>query len=112
MKYYDEMANLQVFSKEEINRIVGNSNAAKMILKNYVRSGLIQKIKFNYYATYSIENHQPIANRFVIGSNINNESYISHHSAFEYYGLHNQVFNTVHVSSEKSFKEFKYDEIT
>jgi len=111
VKYYEEMANLQVFSKEDINRIAGNSNAAKMILKDYVRSGLIQKIKFNYYATYSIENHQPIASRFVIGSNVNDKAYISHHSAFEYYGLHNQVFNSVYVSSVRSFKEFKYDEI-
>lgn len=111
MKYYDEMANLQVFSKEDINSIAGNSNAAKMILKNYVRSGLIQKIKFNYYATYSIENHQPIASRFVIGSNVNDKAYISHHSAFEYYGLHNQVFNIVYVTSGKSFKEFEFDDI-
>lgn len=37
---------------------------------------------------------------------------ISHHSAFEYYGLHNQVFNIVYVSSVRSFKEFEYDDIT
>jgi len=112
VKYYEDMANLQVFSKEDINRIAGNSNAAKMILKNYVKSGLIQKIKFNYYATYSIENHQPIASRFVIGSNVNDKACISHHSAFEYYGLHNQVFNIVYVSSGRSFKEFEFEEIT
>lgn len=112
MKHYGELANLQVFNKEDINNVVGNSNAAKMILKNYVRSGLIQKIKFNYYATYSIENHQPIASRFIIDSNVNEKAYISHHTAFEYYGLRNQVFNTVYVSSGKSFKEFEYDGIT
>ena len=37
---------------------------------------------------------------------------ISHHSAFEYYGFANQVYNEVYVSSETRFNSFEYDNIT
>ena len=38
-------------------------------------------------------------------------SYISHHSAFEYYGFANQVYYDVYVSGEKRFYSFEYDGI-
>jgi predicted transcriptional regulator of viral defense system len=36
-------------------------------------------------------------------------AYLSYHSAMEYYGLQNQVFNRVYLSSPKWFKMFEYD---
>ncbi|MGV8147179.1 MAG: hypothetical protein ACLKAK_12080 [Alkaliphilus sp.] len=41
-----------------------------------------------------------------------NTAYISHHSAFEYYGLANQVFYEVYVSSETKFQKFDFGKVT
>ena len=36
-------------------------------------------------------------------------SFISHHSAFEFYGIANQVFYEIHVSSNSKFNDFYFD---
>lgn len=43
---------------------------------------------------------------------ITDTAYISHHSAFKYYGLANQVFYEVYVSSEIKFNHFEYGHVT
>ncbi len=109
MKYYDDFLKLVLFSKKQANEIVGNSNAAKVYLRNAVNEGSIAKVKHDYYAVKSLETKQAIPNRFAIGSQINTTAFISHHTAFEFYGMSNQIFNEVFVSSEKKFREFSFD---
>ena len=41
-----------------------------------------------------------VANRFQIASAITPSSYVSYHTAFEYYGIADQVFYEVFVGSE------------
>ena len=53
-----------------------------------------------------------VANRYQIACAISDTAYLSHHSAFEYYGFANQVYNEVYVSSETRFNSFEYDNIT
>ncbi|NLK28988.1 MAG: hypothetical protein GX306_11705 [Clostridiales bacterium] len=53
-----------------------------------------------------------VATRYQIACAITNTAYISHHSAFEYYGFANQVFYEVYVSSETKFNHFDYDNVT
>ncbi|MFA7671644.1 MAG: transcriptional regulator [Sphaerochaetaceae bacterium] len=109
MKYYDELLKLGLFSKEDIVFIVGNPDTGKTLLRNYAQKGYIARIKHNYYAVKSLETKQPILDRYAIGSCVNEGSYISHHSAFEYYGMANQVFTEVSVSSSQAFKNFSYE---
>lgn len=111
MKYYDDFLILGVFTKDQANQIIGNSNAAKIYLRNALSEGLIEKVRHNYYVVKSLETKQAIPSRFAIGSQINSTAFISHHSAFEYYGMANQVFNEVLVSSENRFKPFSFDGI-
>jgi len=64
--------------------------------------------------TYSAVNPttgQIVATRYQIACAITDTAYISHHNAFEYYGLANQVFYEVYVSSETKFNHFEYDQI-
>lgn len=109
MKYYNDFIKLGLFTKEQANQIIGNSNAAKVYLRNALNEGSIKRIRHNYYAVMSLESKQPIPSRFAIGSQINPSAFISHHTAFEYYGMANQVFNEVFVSSTRKFKEFEFD---
>ena len=53
--------------------------------------------------------NEDCANKFQIASSINQNSYISYHSAFEFYGYYNQVFNIIQVSSNKRFTPFEYN---
>ena len=53
--------------------------------------------------------NEDCANKFQIASSINQNSYISYHSAFEFYGYYNQIFNIIQVSSNKRFTPFEYN---
>ncbi len=61
------------------------------------------------YVAISLETKNPIANKFVIASHVTGSSFISHHTAFEYYGMANQVFYELYTSSETEFKSFWFD---
>jgi predicted transcriptional regulator of viral defense system len=53
----------------------------------------------------------PAASSYQIASNITPSSYVSHHSAFAYYGYTNQVSYEMNVSSDNLFFAFEYDGI-
>lgn len=64
------------------------------------------------YTCISGETGAPVANRFQIASKITPTSYVSHHTAMEYYGITDQVYYDVYVASETSFREFEFDGYT
>lgn len=109
MKYYSALLNLGLFTKEQINQLTGNPDTAKTLLKNALKNGYIERIRHNYYAVKSLETERVIPSRFAIGSEINPSAYISHHTAFEYYGMANQVYGVVYVSSVAKFQDFSHD---
>lgn len=109
MKYYEKMLAMGCFSLQEVTRLTGNTETARTVCKSYLKKGYIERIKRDLYAAISLETGQPVANRFVIASHINNSAIVSHHSAFEYYGYANQVFYEVQVTSESRFQDFGYD---
>lgn len=111
MKHYDALLQMGVFSKQDINALFGNPNSAKSFLQSAVKNGQVEKIRHGYYAVKSLETGKVIPSRYEIGSSVDSTSYISHHSAFEFYGMANQVFGTVYVSSDKNFKDFVHDGI-
>ncbi len=49
------------------------------------------------------------ATPFEFASSITENSYMSHHSAFEFYGLANQVFSDIYVSTGREFQESEFD---
>ena len=112
MKYYADMLEKRCFSFKEIERLVGgNCNTAKSLLRQYVQKGYIQQVKKNLYVAISIESGMPAATRYHIASSITPTSYVSHRSAFEYYGYTNQVFYEMNVSSDTAFADFEYEGI-
>ena len=112
MKYYEELIDKKVFDYNDIVGITGNKGTANNLIYRYKEKGYIKSIKRNLYTVISLETKQSVANKFEIGSNITDSSYISHHSAFSYYGITNQVFYEIYVSSNTRFNDFVYDAIT
>lgn len=112
MKYYEDMLDRKCFSFKDVEQMVGgNGNTAKSLLRQYVQKGYIQQVKKNLYVSISIESGMPAATRYQIASNITPTSYVSHRSAFEYFGYKNQVSYEMNVSSETAFADFEYEGI-
>lgn len=112
MKYVGELQKKKVFNLSYVTELAGNENAAKAVLQTYLKKGYIIRIKQNMYAATELTGGSVIANRYEIGSAINDNAFISNHSALEYHGYANQVYYEVTVSSKSKFKEFSFDGIT
>lgn len=109
MKYYNQLLDMKNFNHKDVVMMTGSEESAKKILVNYNKRGYIEKIRRDYYVAISLETHQPVANRYQIASNIYDEAYLTHHSAFEAYGYANQTFYNVYFSCEKRVRFFSYD---
>ncbi len=109
MEHYIKMLKMGCFSREDISKITGNLYTADSVLKSYKKKGLITSVRRNLYTAISLETGHPVCTPFEIASFVSADSYISHHSAFEYHGMANQVFADVYVSSGTKFNDFEFD---
>jgi len=109
---YTELAKYPVFTIDEVKKITGNEKTAYSQLNRFMKKELVKKIRKNIYSVVNPATGQLLATRYQIACAITDTAYISHHSAFEYYGLTNQVFNEIYVSSETKFNHFEYNHIT
>jgi predicted transcriptional regulator of viral defense system len=78
-------------------------------LKSYQKRGYILQVKRNLYVAVNLADKQPVVSKFRIAGRITPSAYVSHHTAFEYYGYANQVSYQVEVSSETPFAPFSFD---
>lgn len=112
MKYMNDILRMQVFTKQEMTVVTGNGNTADSILRAYLQKGAIKRVRRNLYAAVSPERHTILPTPFAIGSHIKSDAFISHHSAFEFYGMGNQVFETAFVSMATPVSSFSFDGMT
>ena len=112
MDIYFEMAKHPVFTIEDVNLLYNNMNSARSAVKRMIATSKVLKIRSKLYTCISAENGGPVANRFQIASAISDTSYVSHHTAMEYYGVSDQVFYDVYVSSKTKFRNFEFDGYT
>ena len=112
MNLYFELLKKPVFCMEDVNVFYDNIESARSAIKRMMKEKMVAKIRNNLYTCISGETGAPVANRFQIASHITPTSYVSHHTAMEYYGITDQVFYDVYVSSETSFREFSFDGYT
>lgn len=112
MNLYFELMKKPVFKMEDVNCFYNNMDSARSAVKRLMKDSMVAKIRNNMYTCISGETGAPIANRFQIASHITPTSYVSHHTAMEYYGITNQIFYDVYVSSETSFRDFTFDGYT
>lgn len=109
LEYYQKLLKIKCFSFHDAVEIFGEEQKTRNILYVLKKKGLLQSIRRNYYVVISLETKEPVASPFEIASAITENSYISHHSALEFYGLANQVFSDIFVSTERPFREFDFD---
>lgn len=109
MKNYERILELKVFNLQDVYKLTGNINTAKSLIRNLLLFNYIKRIKHNLYAVCNIEFKSVIADQYMIASKIKDDAYISYHSAFDYYGVKNQMFYVVYVSSRKRFENFEFE---
>ncbi len=109
MKHYEKLLKAGCFAWRDVCNIVGNPNTASNLIQNYLKKNYIKKVKRNLYVAINIADGMPVSNRFVIASHITKSAYVSHQSAFLYYGYTNQVSYDVYVSSSTKFNTFEFE---
>jgi len=112
MKFYLEMMKKPVFTSEDIAAVYTNEKSGNNYVLKLVSEGYVERIRKNMYTCISPETGLPIASKYQIASAITDTSFVSHHTALEYYGVTDQVYYDVYVSSATRFKEFEYDGYT
>ncbi len=112
MDVYSELAKYPVFTIDDVKKFTNNEKTAYSKLDRLMKKGLVKKIRKNIYSVVNPATGLIVSTRYQVACAITNTSYISHHSAFEYYGFANQVFYEVYVSSETKFNHFDYDHVT
>lgn len=112
MKGYQELAEKIVFSFEEALKIFMNPSTTYSALRRLSNHGFIKKVRNNLYVSINPATKLPFANKYQIGSSINDDAYVSYLSALEYYGYINQVNQICYVTSKKRFNSFEFDGIT
>lgn len=109
MTNYEKILKFKVFNLGDIYNLTGNINSARSIIRAMLSKNYIKRIKHNLYAVCDIEFKNTIPDQYIIASKIKDDSYISYHSALEYYGVKNQFFYEVYVSTSKRFESFEFD---
>lgn len=112
MDLYAELAKYPIFTIDDVKKHTDNEKTAYSQLNRLMKKDRVKKVRKNIYSAFNPTTGQIIATRYQIACAITNTAYISHHSAFEYFGLANQVFYEVYVSSETKFNHFEYDSVT
>jgi len=92
---FTELAKYPVFTINDVTKLAGNEKTAYSQLDRLMKKELVKKIRKRMYSVVNPTTGQLVATRYQIACAITDTAYISHHSAFEYYGLANQVFNEV-----------------
>lgn len=110
MKYYTSLVEMRVFSFNDALNIIGNVATTKSYLSRMCHEGMIKRIKRDYYSVIDLYTKSDMASRYVIASNITDSSFVSYHSAFEFYGFYNQTYTEVQISTLKKFSDFVYED--
>ncbi len=112
MTGYNELVKKVVFSLDDVEKLAGNRKTASSMLSRLTAKGLVKKIRKNTYTCVNPATGEVVASRYQIACAVSSSAYLSHHSAFEFFGLANQVYYEVYVASETRFREFEFEGIS
>lgn len=112
MKGFSELAKLTVFSVADVEAMAGNVHTARSMLARLMDKGFVRKIRSNMYSAVNQSTDGVVASKYQIACAINDSAYLTHHTAFEFYGLANQVYYEVYAASGPRFRDFEFEGIT
>ena len=83
-------------------------------MQSLVSNGKVVKIKNGLYAMVNPLDNDIYANKFEIATSMYEDAYIVYHTALEYYGLSNQIYNLVqvatkHIERKREFRGYTFE---
>lgn len=101
--------NRRFVTGQEMFRGVGNRKTVSSLLYKYSRRNSIVRIRRNVYLPTNPADGFVDENKYEIGCCSVPGAYISYHSAMEFYGLQNQVWHRIYLSSARRFRPFEFE---
>ena len=98
------------FTKKDVISFFENDKQYENWIAGQVRSKKIVKVRNGLYVHVDVSGYA-LTTKFEIATKIADDAFVCYHSALEYFGVANQVFNTVTVGSKKRFNDFTFDDI-
>lgn len=99
-----------VFSKKDVINNFKNVQQYENWIKTQLRNKKISQVRKGLYVFIDLSG-DILSTKFEIASKITEDAFICFHSALEYYGFSNQVFNTITVGTKVRFNNFTFDDI-
>ena len=100
----------KIITKEKVIGQFKDEKQYSNWISNKLKTKTYIKIRSNLYALVDPSTNDIYSTKFEIASNISKTSFICFHSALEYYGIANQVFNDVTVGSLTKFNDFIFND--
>ena len=100
-----------LFVKGEVSNNFENQKQLANWLALAQRNEKIKRVRNGLYVATDSITKSSAANKFQIASKVTPTAFVAYHSALEYYGLANQVFNEVTVGSLSHFNNFQFEGI-
>lgn len=95
--------------KDVIGSFDSDSQYENWIAKQ-LRAKKIVKVRNGLYVHVDVSGY-PLTTKFEIATKIADDAFVCYHSALEYFGVANQVFNIVTVGSKSRFNDFSFEDI-
>ncbi len=108
-KYEPYIRDKRFVSGQEMFSYTRNRETVSSLLYKYKKRNIITRIRKNVYLPTNPDDGYVDENKFEIGCSSVPDSYLSYHSAMEYYGWQNPVFNRIYLSAPKRFRPFEFD---
>lgn len=99
------------FTKNEVIHNFKDKYQFDNWIKTNLKNDRIVKIRNSLYASLDSMKSTNVS-KYEIAAKVTPNGYIGYHSALEYYGLANQVYNAVTICSDTRFNEFTFEGIT
>jgi predicted transcriptional regulator of viral defense system len=109
-KYYPRLLKLGVFALHDVYALTANLPSAKSLVGRYLRYGLIARVKKNLYTSLNLETSKSSPTFYHIASQVSSSAFISHLTAFSFYGLYKGPLPIVHVSSLTQFRDINFED--
>ena len=113
-KIYSGLYQKRVIKTSDVFKILGDLHKSADYITNLRSKGFLQKIKQGVYIIVppDMVGKKYIVDKFLVGGNLKEGYYISHHSALELHGVAESVFNTVYITVKNYSQPIQYQDIT
>ncbi|MDR3185873.1 MAG: hypothetical protein LBU04_03560 [Christensenellaceae bacterium] len=108
MKHLELFSKLNLFTKADLTSHFQSPMSLNSALFGYIKRGLVVRIKNGLYAAVNPAIGIPYAGQYEIATGAASDAYVAYHTALEYHGIANQVYNTFYFCSTARVRSFEY----